>query len=894
MKAQTFFTTTRYLLSAASATVVLSLTACGGGSGTGGGSQSPDAVVVDIPIAYVRRPLPVDDNGDRIADDPLDPATFSGGAELIIRERAAGDAAETIITDGVFDDADPDDDLPAQYDVKDLSVSSDGEKLLFAMRAPEIPNADDDEQPRWNIWEYDIPTTTLRRVMASDNTAETGDDISPSYLPDGRIVFTSDRQRRTRALLLDDNKPQYSGLTEDFDDPAFVLHVMEADGTNIQQLTYNQSHDLQPAVMSDGHIVFNRWDNLANNRLSLYSVRPDGQEMSFLYGYHSQNTGTNDSAAIFHQPQQLPDGRLLAILRPQQTDQLGGDIIAIDKDNFTEIDRAIDNLPDDGNGGAVSTEPGQVALSLAAVATDDTISRHGYFSSASPLFDGTNRLLVSWTDCRLTHPTTGNIIPCTDSNLAIANITEAPPLYGLWIYDLDAQTQQPLFSGEEGLMYSEVISLSSRPNDTFLADRVGGVDLDQTRVDNNEATLHIRSVYDVDGVDVTGNLAALADPAQTTNADRPAQFLRLEKAVSIPDDDTLDFDNSAFGVSRAQGMREILGYAPIEPDGSVKLVVPADVALTFSVVDSQGRRISARHQNWLQLRPGETRECSGCHSRNSLISHGRPGAAPSSANPGALNNAAFPNTDPILSASIGETMAETWASLVAPRTPTVDMIYNDDWTDPLVRAKDAPYAINYSDLQTPIPATNACLSSWSSQCRVIINYPTHIQPLWELTREITDGMGNVLEDRTCTSCHNTRDAANALMVPAGQLDLTSTPSTDEPDHLTSYRELLAGDNEQEIVDGALIDRLVESGSFQTDADGNLVLDTNGDPIPILVTVPISAPASTAGARVSRFFDVFDAGGSHAGYLSDAELKLIAEWLDIGGQYYNNPFDVPVN
>jgi hypothetical protein len=53
--------------------------------------------------------------------------------------------------------------------------------------------------------------------------------------------------------------------------------------------------------------------------------------------------------------------------------------------------------------------------------------------------------------------------------------------------------------------------------------------------------------------------------------------------------------------------------------------------------------------------------------------------------------------------------------------------------------------------------------------------------------------------------------------------------------------------------------------------------------------------SAAGARASvRFFSRFDAGGSHAGYLSPDELRLIAEWLDIGAQYYNNPFDVPVN
>ena len=53
--------------------------------------------------------------------------------------------------------------------------------------------------------------------------------------------------------------------------------------------------------------------------------------------------------------------------------------------------------------------------------------------------------------------------------------------------------------------------------------------------------------------------------------------------------------------------------------------------------------------------------------------------------------------------------------------------------------------------------------------------------------------------------------------------------------------------------------------------------------------------SPAGARDSTaFFSRFDAGGTHAGWLTPAELRLIAEWLDIGGQYYNDPFMAPVN
>ena len=39
-------------------------------------------------------------------------------------------------------------------------------------------------------------------------------------------------------------------------------------------------------------------------------------------------------------------------------------------------------------------------------------------------------------------------------------------------------------------------------------------------------------------------------------------------------------------------------------------------------------------------------------------------------------------------------------------------------------------------------------------------------------------------------------------------------------------------------------------------------------------------------------NLFRTGGAHEGFLTDIELKLIAEWLDIGAQYYNNPFDAP--
>ena len=122
-----------------------------------------------------------------------------------------------------------------------------------------------------------------------------------------------------------------------------------------------------------------------------------------------------------------------------------------------------------------------------------------------------------------------------------------------------------------------------------------------------------------------------------------------------------------------------------------------------------------------------------------------------------------------------------------------------------------------------------------------------------------------------------------LQVPAGQLDLTDGPSADEPEHFQAYRELLFNDNEQIIDMGTLQDLLVQVGTDPVTGD------------PIFATVPVAASMSAGGAGASpAFFSRFATGASHADYLTDAELKLIAEWLDIGAQYFNNPFDAPLN
>jgi len=856
---------------------IVGCTSSDGGSGGGtvspAGGQGPDPVVLDFPIAYVKRPVPA-------ADVPVTDARslmgFEEGGDLWIRDRASPSAPERNITSGI---------TTGVGDVRDLEPSFDGRKLLFSMREPLIEGADEEDQPTWNVWEYDVGTGELRRVIASDIVAEEGHDVAPHYLPDGRIVFTSTRQRQSRATLLDEGKPQFAALDESNNEPAFVLHVMNADGSGIRQISFNQSHDIDPAVLDDGRIVFSRWENaLANDEINLYTVKPDGSDLQLVYGAQSHATGTDGGDLHFLDPRPMHDGRLMVRAQPFRAPDGGGELLAIDFDNYVEITQP--TLPNRG----VLAGPAQEPATANLVSTIEGPSPGGRYRAVFPLRDGSGRLLVSWTQCRLVEDQ--RIVPCTEDRLASGTAVTAPPLYGLWMYDPQQRTQLPVVPPVEGTMYTAVVALQPRPLPAVLLDAVAGVDYDADLATENVGILDIRSVYDFDGTDLApGGIAALADPRLATAAQRPARFLRIEKPVSMPDEDVRDFDASAFGVTSAFGMREILGYAPVEPDGSVRIKVPAGVPFAISVLDADGRRIGSRHANWLQLRAGEELRCNGCHDAGSGESHGRSNLF-ASVWPGARNTGLpFPNTNAALFADFGETMAQTHARIscqtdCAALQPTLDLVYEDVWTDPVAagRPADVAFSYRYRDLETPAPASAECVSGWNSSCRGTIHYEAHIHPLWSKPR-ITlaaDGV-TVLADDTCTSCHSDRDAAGAARVPPGQLELTDGPSSDEPLHKHAYRELLAGDNEQELAGGVLQDRLIQVGI---------------DPVtgqPQLVPVPVPASMSAGNARGSvRFFSLFGPGGSHSGRLMPAELKLVSEWLDVGAQYFNDPFAAPLD
>jgi hypothetical protein len=203
-----------------------------------GSGQSSDTTTVDFSIAYVKRVLPTDpaDLQDlRDADDLTQQRDLWSKADVFVRDKASPSGVERNITARITGNN--------FYDVRDLNVAPDGGKLVFAMRGPLMATSRKTIRRPEHL-EYDVATDQLRRVIADDVTAEAGHDVSPGYLPDGRIAFVSTHQRR-QGNPDRRGKSGFDAQTEDSDEPAFVMHTMAADGSlaSIHQTSYNQSHD---------------------------------------------------------------------------------------------------------------------------------------------------------------------------------------------------------------------------------------------------------------------------------------------------------------------------------------------------------------------------------------------------------------------------------------------------------------------------------------------------------------------------------------------------------------------------------------------------------------------------------------------------------------------------
>ena len=146
-----------------------------------------------------------------------------------------------------------------QGGVRDPQVHYDGQRILFSYRRG--------GSPYYHLYEINADGTGLKQL-----TDGPFDDLEPSYLPDGGIVFCSSRCQRWVPCW-------YVQVA--------TLYRCDGDGRNIRPLSSNIEQDNTPWVLPDGRILYTRWEYVDRSREHfhhLWVMNPDGTGQMAYYG----------------------------------------------------------------------------------------------------------------------------------------------------------------------------------------------------------------------------------------------------------------------------------------------------------------------------------------------------------------------------------------------------------------------------------------------------------------------------------------------------------------------------------------------------------------------------------------------------------------------------------
>lgn len=439
-------------------------------------------------------------------------------------------------------------------EVFDPEPSYDGRKILFSMRR--------DGEDWFNL--YEIQADGRGLVQLTDGPFN---DVSGVYLPDGRIVFVSDR----------------AGYLEEYhEERTETLWIANGDGTGIEQLTFNPGTVFDPTVLADGRILFSLWDTFLLNippadkhETYLMTIRPDGTEESHYFGAgeHEFFSRERHSGVGLTQAGQLPDGTLLLL------SELGPSLLRGGAGRHA--------------GDALSPVfPGATTIQLGGATHRVHLSPIGSRTTPYPLPDGTFLFAAT-----------------------------RPGERDLGLYRVDPRTRRTwlVFNDPERAEFDPRPLLLARPRPRELPPKAS-FDHSPSRYPPAAATRDPR-------LEVTGRARFVVTDAW--RSDRPEHAAVLPRARYFRVIEALH--TAVTSSSHTSLATQVLGEVPILPDGSAYFEAPADTPLFLQPVDAAGRplefawrqpetsvpvgsRQRVLEMTYVTARPGEVKSCNGCHA----------------------------------------------------------------------------------------------------------------------------------------------------------------------------------------------------------------------------------------------------------------------------------------
>ena len=418
---------------------------------------------------------------------------------------------------------------------------------------------------------------------------------APVYSQNGRLLAYNIKTGKYRVLLEDvagsvrDPSVHYDGKTILFSyrkggTGTFHLYTISSDGTGLKQLTCGEYDDFEPTWLPDGDIVFvstrcRRWVNCWVTQVAtIYRMKPDGSGIRMI----SANTEHDNT------PWVLPDGRIL-YMRWEYVDRRQVTFHHL----WTMNPDGTQHQIYQGN-----TYPGSVYIDAKPIpGSDDVVlidspghgrrDHGGILSVLSAKGGPDDRANVKAIVKRGTHYdpwafssdlfmfSDGKNVLLSDREGRLEHLCRLPSMFG--------------GAGPTVLLF-EPRPLMPRPRERILADR--------TDLTKKTGEFYLENVLE----------------SRSMQGVKPGTVKRLMVFEVLPK--PINFSGGmeplTFGGSFA--LPRLLGWVPVEEDGSAYFTAPALKPLFFVAVDAEGRAVK-RMQSFTQVMPGEHQGCVGCHER---------------------------------------------------------------------------------------------------------------------------------------------------------------------------------------------------------------------------------------------------------------------------------------
>jgi len=435
--------------------------------------------------------------------------------------------------------------------VGDVDLHFDGDRLLFSSIGT---------HRCWQIHEIGVDGTGLRQVTPGD--ADDVDSYDACYLPDGRIIFASNAFMAA--------VPCVNGGAR-----TATLYSMQADGTGIRQLCFDQEHNWCPTMLPSGRVMYLRWeytDTPHTHDRVLFHMNPDGTGQMEYYGSNSYWP----NSLFYARPIPGRPTYFAGIVSGHHGVPRMGELVLFDAARGRrEAGGAIQRIP--GYGKPVESE------------TD-------------PKYESTlivdNLVDASWP--KFLHP-----FPLDDACFLVAAKPTPGALWG--IYLVDVFDNMLLIREEPGYALFEPVPVRKTPKPPVIPDKVD--------LERKDALVYLTDVYQGDGLKGV--------PRGTVKKLRLFTYHFLYPGMGGP--------QAVVGMEGPWDIKRIMGTVPVEPDGSAVFRVPANTPIAVQPLDEEGKALQLM-RSWFTAMPGEVLSCVGCHedqrmgppSKPTLASRRRP------------------------------------------------------------------------------------------------------------------------------------------------------------------------------------------------------------------------------------------------------------------------------